>query len=670
MAAALVVLGVLGVLGAGAAGVRAKPAEPPVPPVRALVAQAFGALDAGDFDRAKAIAARLDDPLLVRTLTWFRLILQRGGGDYAEYRAFMDANPGWPYPITLRYRAEGVMPADLPDAEVLAFFAERGPVSAYGHERYADALAATGENTAAHALLRKAWLSEFMTPADEARFVRQYGELLDRALHRKRLERLVWAGKFAAAERQADRVDAGYAALARARILLASREPGVDAAIRAVPAELREHPGLTFERARWRMRKRRFDDAVRLLDPPLAEVPQAARWWPIRHRAARISLDRGDISVAYRIAAHHGLTEGLGFAEGEWLAGWIALRWLREPATALPHFERLYAGVTTPVSRARGAYWAGRAAEAAGRAADARRWFETAATNLTTYYGQLAAQRLREDIFFALPVAPKPSMVEARAFAADEVVRAIRLLAALGQHDRLDRFFNHLEREAKTRVRAQMTADLAVSVGRPDIAVRLARSARRQGLILPDHLYPVVDLPLTEAPTRDETALVLAVVRQESGFDPKAVSSAGARGMMQLMPATAKAVARKLDIDPARHDLSEPGYNVLLGSTYLDQLTARYDGSLLLAVAAYNAGPSRLNAWLKRYGDPRDPWIDPIDWVETLPFAETRNYIQRVFESLTIYRHRMAPRAVAVALDRRLRETVRPGRDAENSERF
>jgi soluble lytic murein transglycosylase len=402
---------------------------------------------------------------------------------------------------------------------------------------------------------------------------------------------------------------------------------------------------------------------VELLDPPRAQVPEPARWWPMRRWAARRALDAGDISVSYRIAAGHGLTAGLGFAEGEWLAGWIALRWLREPATALPHFTRLHAGVTTPVSRARGAYWAGRAAEAAGRDADARVWYETAARHLTTYYGQLAAARLSADFFLALPRAPAPSQVAQRAFAADEIVRAIRHLAAHGHAERIDPLFRHLIAAARTRPRAQLVADLAVSAGRPDLAVRTARSARRAGMILPDHLYPVRDLPQAQSRDGDREALVLAIVRQESGFDPNAVSPAGARGMMQLMPATARHVANSLDLDPSRHSLTDPAYNLLLGSAYLDRLVARYDGALLLAVTAYNAGPGRVGSWLKRYGDPRAAHIDPVDWVETLPFAETRNYIQRVLEGLIIYRHRRAPTRLAVALDGRLE--IAPARAAD-----
>ena len=629
-----------------------RPAEPPV---RALVAQTFGAIDARDFDRARALTDRLDDPLLAKTLTWFHLTERRSGGRYADYLAFLRENPDWPRQQHLRHRAEGLMPAKLSAPDVRRFFAHQPPVSAYGAERYADALSAAGLRDRARALLRETWLTGHFPAADDRRFAERYADLLSAELQRARLDRLIWDGRLAAAARQAARVDPAHRALAQARLRLARMESGVDAAIAAVPPELRPHPGLIYERARWRQRKGRHADVVALLDPPIADAPHAAQWWRMRHWAARRALDQGDISVAYRIAAHHGLDSGLGFAEGEWLAGWIALRWLREPATALPHFTRLYHGVTTPVSRARGAYWAGRAAEAGGEAEDARLWYETAARNLSTYYGQLAAERLSADFFLALPLPPEPTAVAARAFAADELVRAVKTLARHGHAHRIDPLFDALVDRAITRERAHLTADLAANLGRPDLAVRAARQVRRKGIILPDHLYPVIQLPARADFAATTEPLVLAIVRQESGFDPTAVSRAGARGMMQLMPATAREMARSLDLDPDRHSLDDPAFNLLLGSAYIDRLVRRYDGSLVLAVAAYNAGPGRVSGWLNRYGDPRAANIDPVDWVETLPFAETRNYIQRVFEGLTVYRHRMAPTQVAIALDGRLR---------------
>jgi len=650
--AALAASAVLLAAGAAAAGA-AVPPPPPQPPTRVLVAEAFEAIDADAFARARTIAAQLEDPLLRKALQWFVLVEQRSGGDFAAYRRFLRENPDWPWQYTLQYRAEGVMPAELPDAEVRAFFENRRPVSAYGAERYADALISADLKEAARALLRHTWLEGDFPAGDEQRFYGRYGHLLGEDLHRQRLDRLIWERELDAAERQMHRVDPAHRALARARIRLARMQPGVDGAIAAVPESLRDHPGLVFERARWRQRMGRFEDAVALLDPPRPSAPYAAAWWPLRHWAAREALDRGSISLAYRLAANHGLESGLGFAQGEWLAGWIALRFLDEPAWAYRHFTRLFEGVSTPVSRARGAYWAARAAESATTGTKARRWYETAATNLTTFYGQLAAARLSEDIFLALPRAPRPEPAERARFEERELVRVVRRLSALGQEDRIGRFIRFLAKDMDDGVAAKLVADLAAEAGRRDLTVRVARKARRQGIILPDHLYPVIALPETRATGgENRDALLLAIIRQESSFRVGAVSHAGAYGLMQLMPATARQAAAELNVAFDRRRLRLDGdYSIRLGSHYLAELIDRFDGSLLLAVAAYNAGPARVTQWLKRYGDPRKGFIGPIDWIESLPFSETRNYVQRVFESLTIYRHRVAPTQVALALD-------------------
>lgn len=637
-------------IGAGTAG--AVVPEPPEPPERSLAISAFGAIDRDNFGQARRIARQLADPLARKVLRWFILVEQRTDGDFRAYVDFIEANPDWPWQRTLQHRAEGAMPSKLPDARVRAFFRERKPVSPYGAERYADALISAGLTDAARAMLRHTWVARDFPYADEKRFYARYGHLLDDELHRQRLDRLIWERRLTAAGRQARRVGADHRALARARIRLARMAPGVDAAIDRVPKSLRDHPGLVFERARWRQRKGRYEDVLALLDPPRPDAPYPEVWWPVRHWAARVALDRGDISVGYRIAANHGMEHGLGFAQGEWLAGWIALRFLREPESAYPHFTRLYEGVTTPVSRARGAYWAARAAEAAGKQEKARRWYETAATNLTTFYGQLAAARLAERIFLALPRPPRPEAAARAAFEKRELVQAVRLLASFGLEDRVYRFVHHLADQADSRPATKLVADLAEDIGRRDLAVRIARDARREGIILPDHLYPVVPLPGTVAGGRGEDALLLAIVRQESSFDIGAVSPAGARGLMQIMPATARSMARELDMSYRRGRLTtDVGYNLRLGSSYISKLIQRYDGSLLLAVAAYNAGPHRVSRWLDKYGDPRTGFVDPVDWVESLPFAETRNYVQRVFESLMVYRHRLAPTEIAMALE-------------------
>lgn len=649
--------GVLGVitLTATALDARAGAPEPPTPPQRSLYAQAFGAIDADQFDRAKALAQRITDPLARKALTWYRLVEQRKGGDFKTYLGFLKANPGWPWRRTLRHRAEGVMPSSLPARRVLSFFADRAPQSPYGAERYADALRTVGRTAKARKVLRETWVTGDFPYGDEAAFADRYDSLLDQKLHRQRLNRLIWDGRYRAAERQLERVDApGVRRLAVARIRLARMNAGVDRAIAAVPDGLRDHPGLIYERARWRMRKGRYQDTAELVDPPESGYPHPRKWWRVRHWVARKALANDNIARAYRVAANHEMQSGLGFAQAEWLAGWLALRHRNEPRVALGHFRALYEGTSTPVSRARGAFWAGRAAKRRGLPDRGRRWFETAATRLTTFYGQLAAARLDEQMFLALPKRPEPTAAERARFNARELVRAVRAMADLGRDDKVDPFLRDMAAGVDDRVEGRMVADLAKDVGRPGLAVEIARDLRRRGMILPQHLYPEREMAVGGSPRHGvDQSLLLAVARQESSFDVGAISPAGAYGLMQLMPATARHMAAELDIP---FDLTrlrtDARYNLRLGSAYLSDLVNQYDGSLLLGVAAYNAGPTRVDRWLRQYGDPRTDEVWPVHWIEHIPISETRNYVQRVFESYMIYRHRVAPTRVALALNR------------------
>jgi soluble lytic murein transglycosylase len=368
---------------------------------------------------------------------------------------------------------------------------------------------------------------------------------------------------------------------------------------------------------------------------------------------------KGDISIAYRIAAGHGLEQGLGFAEGEWLAGWLALRSLDRPGVAYRHFEHLSQGVSSPISLARSAYWAGEAARALAAhgaqgatasaeggakggnwLAKADDWYLKAAKHGTTFYGQLAARRLGHAVAIETQgetaAGPAPGAAARAAFEGREMVQAVRLLGELGQTKLHKRFLLRLKALAEDAEDFVLVAELARQQGRPDIAVRVAKEARKAGVLLFDDLFPSRRLPETKSP---EPALVLAVIRQESAFYTGAISGAGARGLMQIMPATARRVARQIKIRYSRKKLlSDPEYNLRLGRAYLAGLTEKYDGSYILALAAYNAGPARANRWMRDFGDPRTPEVDPVDWIESIPFNETRNYVQRILESLVVYR--------------------------------
>jgi soluble lytic murein transglycosylase len=341
------------------------------------------------------------------------------------------------------------------------------------------------------------------------------------------------------------------------------------------------------------------------------------------------------------MVSRHGLKDGVGFAEAEWLAGWIALRFRNDAKQAQRHFARLYDGVSTPISSARGAYWTAEAAAAQNDGEAAERWYRSAAAHGTAFYGQLAGARLGLPLSVDLSTAVAVWAVDRETYEESDLVRLVRLLGAFDQRKLQQTFLRHLRDQAQTATDYRLLAELSQSVGRMDQAVIAAKQARRLGVFMPTFLFPLptpVYNAVAAAPS-PEPALVLAVIRQESAFDPKAISRAGARGLMQLMPATAHQVAHRIGVPYRRAMLTEnPAANLHLGRAYLQEMLDTFSGTSMLALAAYNAGPHRVVRWIKDYGDPRHPDVDPVDWIEQIPFDETRNYVQRVLEGQAIYR--------------------------------
>lgn len=627
---------------------------------RTAYSDAFEAIGKKQFGRARLLAEQAENPMPGKVIRWLDLIRTRSDGDqasFSEFAEFLDQNPGWPSQTSLQRAAERAMADDLPDERVLAWFGRRPPLTVDGTLRYAAALLRAGESERAVKLLGQAWIGLNFDQEQEIAFRQRYKQLITPEDEIARLERLLWQRSDNAARRQAKRIDNGYVELTDARLRLARRRPGVDSAIKRVPAHLKNNPGLNFERALWRQRKGRAEGVIELLDPPRTDVAYPELWWRLRRRAVRWAIDNGDHAAAQRIASHHGVDHGLVFAEGEWLAGWIALRFLKDPKQAYQHFVRLHDGVSSPISRARGAYWAGEAAAAKGTAKWAKHWHRLAAQHSTTYYGQLAARRLGQEPSVVLPQSVRPTLEERAKFDRQELVYVVRLLGELDQRKAQKRFLDHMRQTAGGAADFQLVAELADSQGRPDIALRTAKDARMAGFILSDQLYPK---PPLQAIDGLNPALMFALIRQESQFYPEAVSGSGARGLMQLMPATAKLVAKGLNLTYRRDKLTEdPIFNLKLGSAYLIQLLERFDGTVMLALASYNAGPHRVQQWIKNYGDPRRAEVDAVDWAERIPFSETRNYVQRILETVPVYETRLNSRRANLPLKRA--SALRPG---------
>jgi soluble lytic murein transglycosylase len=603
----------------------------------AVYRDAFAAADRGQWPTAIKRSQAAGNPILVDYFRW-RAFLQGGGeADFATIAAFIDSHSTWPGLPTLRWRAEEALTGREPAALVIEWFKDHPPRTGSGKMLLAEDLQATGATDRATALAREAWTTEVFPRVDERRFLARFGDVLTAADHAKRLDMLLWAGHAESARRMFLRVPEPLRRLAQARLALHGLDPGVDHLVAAVPKALRDDPGLVYERLRWRRLKGLDERAAELLDHPAADRVHPELWWRERHVLARRFLEKGWYSKAYSMAAGHGAEDGAALAEAEWLAGWLALRFLKEPKTALSHFTRMHDAVSYPISLGRAAYWAGRAAEALGDTAAAKRWYGEAAVQGTTYYGQLAASRLTPGAVLTLPASATPTPEARRAFEASPLVPLIRTLFFLDRPAEARPFLHALLDQAADDAGRVLAITLAGESGQPHLGTALARSAALQGPLVIEAAYPIPDIAW---PPEPERALLLALIRQESNFHPGAISSAGARGLMQLMPRTARLVAQQSALSYDTGKLTDdPSYNVTVGAAYLRELLGRFKGSYVLALAGYNAGPGRPSQWMREFGDPRQAEVDAIDWVEMIPFPETRNYVQRILESLQIYRH-------------------------------
>lgn len=604
----------------------------------AALAKAMESMRQGNWAAAR-IAARGDGQVAVDVILWHAL--RAGRGDHREVLDFLSRNPDWPGLPYLREKTEPVM-SEASLEQIRGFFADDLPQTGSGALSLARAHMAAGNEGAAQADIVLAWRTLTMTSDERRAFLETWGEILG-PHHEARLDMALWQGWSRDAGQMMGLVDEGWQALAQARIALRTSAPGVDALIAKVPEELADHPGLAYERFLWRVRKRRTEDAIALLREQSASpsgLGEPWAWAPERIDLARDRMRDGAYAEAYEIAANHWLVDGSDYAELEWIAGFLALRYLDRADLAVAHFENFREAVWTPISVGRGGYWLGRAYEAAGEAEKAREAYVAGAKYQTSFYGLLAAEKA------GLPPDPTLSGKEAfpdwreAPFTKSSVFEAGILLLAAGEVPLGERFLTHLaeglDREGMGRLGAML-----MEMNRPHIQVMLGKRAAQFGIELPGPYY-ALDPQVTESEYPVPKELVLSIARRESEFDPGVISGAGARGYMQLMPGTAKLVSGQLGIEyDLDRLLTDPAYNARLGSRYLAGLADRFDGNAVMMAAGYNAGPGRPIGWMERFGDPRKGDIDIIDWIEMIPFDETRNYVMRVTESLPVYRARL-----------------------------
>lgn len=613
------------------------------PAVQKQTAQAVRLAEQGKWAEARTAIAESHDPLAAKLYHWLTYTRQDRPFNYIRLTQFIRQNPEWPGISTLVRKAEDVMPQTLDPREVRAWFEDYRPRTAKGLDRYVSALLEMGDKDKAREVLGEWWADTPLSRDDQIRLFRKYNRYLNTAAHMKRLDMLLYRGQEENALAIADVLGADYVALARARIALSKDRNNVNALIAAVPKKLQNDAGLLYERLRWRRKNDLNDGMIQILDiqHKVKDIQNPASWWLERHILIRRLIENKDFDTAYRLAAAHGQKSGLPFAQGEWLSGWLALRFLKDPVKALEHFQVLYAGVSTPISKARAEYWAGRAASALGQKPIMLSWYEKASNKQTTFYGQMAAAELKVMGTFTEIAPPTLTAQQKQNFEAAELVQAARIFHMAGARKTASAFIQAFAAHEKTAEAYIFAIQLSALMKHYHDVVRIAKKATQEGLFLTAQAYPVITEYLGGI-VGLEWALIHALIRQESMFDIEAKSPVGALGLMQLMPATAVETARKLGIQHRQYWLtSKPDHNIRLGTEYLRRMIERYKGAYPLAIAAYNAGPGRVDRWVETYGDPRKGEVDIIDWIEMIPIYETRNYVQRVVEATYVYRLRL-----------------------------
>jgi soluble lytic murein transglycosylase len=595
-------------------------------------------VQAGQWPEAQAAAARTGDPMAEKLIVWLRMLAPNAATD-TEIAAFIRQNPDWPLPTLLERRRQEAIAAERDNAAVVAVCTEKKPALSPARGpallRCADALANVGRGKEAAPLAREAWVSAISDPATETAFIRRFPGLISSADQWARFQRLAW-DDVAGAQREVPWLDAGHVGPAMARLGLKANAPGPI-------GRADEDPGAMLDLARVYRKLGQDQAAVALWRASGASAQKAApdhlaAFWVERQYLARQLLHDGDAQGAYDVAAGHGQTEPGLVVEAEFLAGFIALRRLNDPAAAVRHFTALAAASPAVLTQSRAYYWLGRADVALGR--DARPDYTHAAAWPMTFYGQLAARAggttdavLANELRVAATRSPGLASTPVTA----ELARAANFLVAWGDPRRARAFLLRMEELGRTPAERIGVGDYAAAMGLPDVTVTVTRRLGREGIMPPMQGWPV---PF-EPPPVPEPAVSLGIMRQESNFDISIVSSSGARGLMQLMPATARLVAHRLG-EPTSEFLltTDAAHNMRMGTAYLQEVLEKFDGSVPLAAAAYNAGPHRVTQWLIDNGDPRVSGQSMLDWIEMIPFNETRNYVQRVMENVVVYQAR------------------------------
>jgi len=594
---------------------------------------------------ALKIAKKAKDKSIYDFIQWRHLLTKGNQASFFDYKNFIEKNQNYPRIGRVKYLAEHKLSTNkISPKKIINYFSSSEPLSGYGKMILGESLILTDENEKGIKLIKDGWITAELSKSDLRFFRKKYKKYLNADDYIKRADYLAWNNKYWDLKRLLRYLPKDYELLYNARQLLMSKSYGVDTAISKVPEKFKNDSGLNYDRLKWRRKRGRVDSSVEILVKIKNSKDYLVRpdkWWIEREIISRSLIYKKKFELAYKISSNHGMTEGPEFAAAEWMSGWIALSFLDDPLLAKEHFENFYNNVGYPISLARGAYWLARTYKKLGDKELSIKWFKESSKYLTTYYGQLAFMELNPDNTFELTKDLKVKKEYREYFFKKEIVKIIYLLDELDEDKYTKHILRHLANDNVESGSEILAAELATNIERFDFAIQISKIASYEKRFHNKYNYPIISTPnYINGRKIPESPFILSIIRQESEFDLSANSHAGAKGLMQLMPYTAKLVAKQAKLPYSKSRLTtDPEYNINLGSHYIAGLILEYDGAYPFAIAAYNAGPKRVRYWKKINKNPQKKQINYVDWIELIKFKETRNYVQRVLENYNVYRY-------------------------------
>jgi soluble lytic murein transglycosylase len=597
-------------------------------------------------------AKKAKDKSIYNFVQWRHLLTKDNKASYYEYKNFIDNNIDYPRIGRIKYLAEHKLSTDLVSPKkIIDLFKDSDPLSGFGKLILGESFVLTGNIESGVKLIKDGWITAELSKSDLKFYRKKFKKFLNNEDYIKRADYLAWNNKYWDLKRLLRYLPKDQELLYTARQLLMSKSYGVDNAISKVPSKFKNDAGLNYDRLKWRRKRGRVDDSVEILlkiRNTKDYLVRPDKWWIEREIISRSLIYKKKYELAYKISSNHALTEGPEFAAAEWMSGWIALSFLEDPLLAKDHFENFYNNVGYPISTARGAYWLGRTYKKLNNNELSTKWFNEASNYLTTYYGQLAFMELNLTDNFELSKDKKIEKEYRDLFFKKEIVKIIYLLDELDEDKYSKHMLRHLANDNVANGSEILAAELATNIERFDFAIQISKIASYEKRFHNKYNYPIISTPkYINGRKIPESAFILSIIRQESEFDLSANSHAGAKGLMQLMPYTAKLVAKQAKLPYSKSRLtSDPEYNINLGSHYIAGLILEYDGAYPFAIAAYNAGPNRVKYWKKINKNPQKNQIDYVDWIELIKFKETRNYVQRVLENYNVYRYILEQRPI------------------------